>query len=706
MDPQEIEQELLKLLQNNGHKAFRPKEIARKLGLTDNRDYRRFRDVLARLESEDRIARIKGGRYTFARLPREATGILSVSPRGFGFVRLDEDQSEVFISSSSLLNALHGDRVAVRLLAPAEGDRKRAASVERVIERRCLQTVGTFEQYPSFGLVTSTDLRILPNIRVEPRHYAGAGPGDKVVVSIDRFDDPDAFPEGRILEVLGAEDAPGVADLALALGFGARVHFEPQVIAEAEQIDGTITTGHIANRLDLRDETVFTIDPEDAKDFDDAVHVRDLGGGQVEVGVHIADVSHYVHEGSAIDEEAFLRGTSIYMVERVFPMLPEHLSNEICTLAPQVERLTFSCIMRLNRDGKVLDSRITESVIRSRRRLTYEEAQRLIDGEEPDDEVAQAIRRAAGFAAGLTARRMAAGSVDFETPEVRVLLDEHGKPTAIIRKHRLAAHRLIEEFMLLANRTVSEVAASRVPEPGFVFRVHGDPDRDRIIALADYVRLFGMELDHRNGKVKSQALNALLDQARGTPQELVVEEAVLRSMAKAHYTPNNAGHFGLGFTHYCHFTSPIRRYPDLLVHRILKACLAGTVRPKEDTVTELSRRSDHCSEMERLADTIGRESIKLKQVEFLRDHIGEQSRGVVTGLANFGAFVELEEWLVEGLVHVRDMNDYYEYDERRLALIGSKGKVIRVGDLVEVVIAEADPETRRVDFVFAPGSGF
>lgn len=706
MDPQAIEQEILKLLQNNGHKAFRPKEIARKLGLHDNRDYRTFREILARLESEDRIARIKGGRYTFARMPREATGVLSVSPRGFGFVRLDEDQSEVFISSSSLLNALHGDRVAVRLLAPAEGDRKRAASVERVVERRCLQTVGTFEPYASFSLVKSTDLRILPNIRVEPAHFKGARPGDKVVVSIDRFDDPDAFPEGRVLEVLGADDVPGVADLALALGFGARVHFESGVLAEAERIELSITPPVIAQRLDLRNETVFTIDPEDAKDFDDAIHVHDLGGGHVEVGVHIADVSHYVREGSSIDEEAFLRGTSIYMVERVFPMLPEHLSNQICTLAPQVDRLTFSCIMRLNREGDVLDRRITESVIRSKRRLTYEEAQRLIDGEEPDDEVAHAIRRAAGIAAGLTARRMAAGSVDFDTPEVRVVLDDQGKPVEIVRKHRLAAHRLIEEFMLLANRSVTEFVAERDPEPGFVFRVHGDPDRDRIIALADYVRLFGMELVHRNGKVKSQALNALLDQARGTPQELVVEQAVLRAMAKAHYTPNNIGHFGLGFAHYCHFTSPIRRYPDLMAHRILKACLTGTVKPREETVTDLSRRSEHCSEMERLADTVGRESVKLKQVEFLREHIGEQSRGVVTGLTAFGAFVELEEWLVEGLVHVRDMDDYYEYDERRYALVGSKGKMIRVGDLVEVIIAEADLETRRVDFVFAPGSGF
>ncbi|MEM0962634.1 MAG: ribonuclease R, partial [Bacteroidota bacterium] len=526
--------------------------------------------------------------------------------------------------------------------------------------------------------------------------------GDKVVVTIDVFDDPRASPEGTIVDVLGPADAPGVDVLALAMAHGAPSDFPEEVEAYASKITDGITKTEIGRRLDLRDAPVFTIDPEDAKDFDDAIHTRDLGDGLIQVGVHIADVSHYVRSGDAIDQEALDRATSTYLVDRVIPMLPEVLSNGVCSLRPREDKLAYSCILTVDGGGNVHRWEIRETVIHSKERFTYDSAQAVLDGR--DHPLADEIRRAGTLARTLTKKRMADGAIDFDVPEVRVQLDAEGQPVAIYEKERKAANRLIEEFMLLANQAVAMEASKR--EVPFVYRIHAPPDRQRIASLADYVKTFGYSLPHQHGDVRRDDLNRLLRKVKGTPEAPVIEQASIRSMSKAIYSPDNVGHYGLGFEHYAHFTSPIRRYPDLIAHRVLKRVLgqqSGAL-PTEET---LESQAKHCSEREREAAEAERESVRLKQVEYAAQHLGDIFDGVVVGVTRFGVFVQMRPILVEGLVHVREMaGDYWEYDERRYVLVGKNtGRRIRVGDPCRVRIDAADPETRRVDLAFEEPPG-
>jgi ribonuclease R len=502
-----------------------------------------------------------------------------------------------------------------------------------------------------------------------------------------------------VLQVLGPASDPATRVLALALSYDARADFPADVLAEASALPQTIPAPEIARRRDLRDRRVFTIDPVDAKDFDDALHIDLLPNGHFEVGVHIADVGYYVRPETALDREAFARATSIYLVDRVLPMLPEPLSNGACSLRPHEDKLAFSCLMEVTPEGRLRRYEIVETVIHSHHRFTYEEAQALLDDPGSEHPFATDLHRAGRLAAALTRKRFDEGSIDFDLPEVRVELDAAGKPLRIYVKERKASNRLIEEFMLLANRTVTEhIATYSQPRP-FVYRIHEPPDPEKIRQLARYVRTLGyqLELDKR-GNITAKTLNALLEQVKGTPQAPVVEEAALRSMAKARYSTANPGHYGLGFTHYTHFTSPIRRYPDLIAHRLLKQYAAGGADPDPEA---LQAQCDHCSERERAAETAERESVKLKQVEYIQQHLGEQFDGIISSVATFGLFVELTANLVEGLVHVRDMgDDYFEYDERTYRLVGQyTGRSYRIGQTVTVQVVRANLETRAVDFV-------
>lgn len=697
--PSEIRLAVLKLLRNHGTRAFRPKELAKSLGYKRHDDYRAFHEVLAGLVAEGLVMEGKGGRVQYRPKPARLEGTIRVHPKGFAFVKVEGEEEDLYVSEHNVGTALDGDRVRIGMLAPRRGDRRREAEVLAVIERKRTQAVGTFWPRGAVAFVTPDDQRLVHSILIEREAFGEARAGDKVVASIDAFDDRHEMPVGRVLQVLGPASDPATRVLALALSYDARADFPADVLAAAAAIPDTLPASEIARRRDLRAKRVFTIDPVDAKDFDDALHLDLLPNGHFEVGVHIADVSHYVRPGTALDREAFIRATSVYLVDRVLPMLPEKLSNGVCSLRPHEDKLAFSCLMEVTPEGYVRRYEIAETVIHSHQRFTYEEAQALLEDPGSEHPFAADLHRAGRLAAALTRRRFAEGAIDFDLPEVRVELDAAGTPVRICVKERKASNRLIEEFMLLANRTVTEHIATYNQARAFVYRIHEPPNPEKIRQLAQYVRALGYKLElDANGNITSKALNALLEQVKGTPQAPVIEEAALRSMAKARYSTANPGHYGLGFTHYTHFTSPIRRYPDLIAHRLLKHYAAGGDDANPDL---LQQQCDHCSERERAAQTAERESVKLKQVEYIRQHLGEQFDGIISGVATFGIFVELTANLVEGLVHVRDLgDDYFEYDERTYRLVGQyTGRSYRIGQAVTVQVVRADLETREVDFV-------
>ena len=707
-----LREQILSFLKAHAKRAYRAKEISRALQITDNNDYQAFLATIDALRDEGAVARGNGNRIQHKKkvTKGDATGTIRITAQGHGFVTLDAPEdlagTDVFVPPGRTFTALDKDRVRVGLAADRRGrpaDQLREAEVLGVIERGRAQTVGTFTVTGKSGWVKPDDNRLGHDVYIARDDRNGATPGDKVVASIDSFEDPKAAPEGRVLQVIGRAGEPGVDVLALALAHGAPSDFPKEVEHAAEQIGIGITDEEIARREDLRDYPVFTIDPVDAKDFDDAIHTRDLGDGLVEVGVHIADVSHYVTPGSAIDAEGYDRATSTYLVDRVIPMLPEALSNGVCSLRPHEDKLAYSCILTLDWGGTVHSHRFVETVIHSKHRFTYESAQAVLDGD--DDTMIEEIDRAGDLAATLTERRMAEGAIDFDVPEVRVVLGDDGQPVDIIIKERKATNRLIEEFMLLANRAVAQEASKR--QRPLVYRIHDSPDAERIEALADYVKPFGYTLKHDDGHVERAALNHLLQQVKGKPEAPVIEQAAIRSMSKAVYSPHNIGHYGLGFEHYAHFTSPIRRYPDLIVHRLMKAYVAGAKAKGLPTTEDLEAQAKHCSAREREATEAERESIKLKQVEYAAQHLGEVFDGVVVGVTKFGVFVEMKAILTEGLVHVREMGgDYWEYDPTRYALLGrNTGRRIQTGDACRVKIVAADPETRRIDLLFedAPG---
>ena len=653
-----------------------------------------------------------GRKYTAKGDTRHRTGILSCHAQGYGFIqsRTPSGDEEFFIREPHMGEALHGDLVRVAVAARAPSDKKRECEVVEVVERRCTQVVGTFHHRTDFAFVEPDDQRILQDVYVSPGAFGGAKDGEKVVVSIDHFDDRKASPEGRILRVIGSADDPKVRVLSLAMSMNVKADFPDAVEAEADEIPVEIPNAEIERRRDLRDKPIFTIDPVDAKDFDDAIHIEKLENGHYEVGVHIADVSHYVRPDTAIDEEALERGTSVYLVDRTIPMLPEKLSNQVCSLRPQEDKLAFSILMEVTPQGNVEDYELCETVIHSQERLTYDRAQDYIDGGYPDDKMAPDVVQANRLAKTLTKKRMREGAIDFGSDEVNVILNEDGTPTNIVRKKRTDANRLIEEFMLLANRTV----AKHIAVPGhmerhrtngteedplpFVYRVHDDPDGEKIRQLAEYVRVFGHGLPLTSGNATSSDLADLIEAVQNEPEEQVIVRAALRAMSKAKYAVGNIGHYGLGFDYYTHFTSPIRRYPDLMVHRLLKRYARGDG-PAD--VEDLAARCEHCSEQERNAEEAERESVKLKQVEYVKNHVGETFDGVVSGVTKFGVFVEITDLLVEGLVHVRDMNDYYVYDESTYTLRGeNNGKTYRPGNSVRIKVANASVENREIDLLF------
>ncbi|MFK7844354.1 MAG: ribonuclease R [Rhodothermales bacterium] len=714
------------VLRNNGQQAFRPKELAKIINTQSREDFLLFRKALDDLVEKGQVRRVKGNRFMYkGKQDETAEGIIHINRDGYGFVEIEGQDQDIFVKRTRINTARDGDRVRIRIeqekiesrqtrgrfggrnkgrqsdkgrQADKGRSRRRTAVVSEVIERNRSTVIGTVNYYNKIWFVVPDDVRFNQSVFLTNVPDGKLNPGDKVEAKLGEFDAFRQAFRATLQHVFGPSDDPNVLMEALIQFFGLPQAFPHAVEAEAKKVSVEIPEAALAGRLDLRDKDIFTIDPDDAKDFDDAIHITPLPKNRYEVGVHIADVSHYVKPGSEIDDEARDRATSIYLADRVIPMLPESLSNVVCSLRPGEDKLTFTCLMEVDLQGNLHKFSFHETVIHSKHRFTYADAQLLIDDSSATHALDKEVRLAAQIARAFTKTRFKNGSVEFDLPETRVKLDENGAPVAIVRKEIKEANRLIEEFMLLANQCAAKaVERPDKPTPDYVYRVHDKPNAERIQQLGNYLKTFGLDMKLEEGIVSSELLNSILAKAKGTPTEAVVKMASLRAMAKAVYTIENIGHYGLGFSHYTHFTSPIRRYPDLLVHRILKQTLLNKKGYKEDLVALCK----HCSEMEKKAEEAERVSTRQKQVLYAVDHIGASFDGLITSVTKFGVFVELQGLWLDGLVHVKDLEgDYYEFDENRYALVGSNtGKTYRPGDTMRVTLVRATPSTREIELM-------
>ncbi|MBU3699431.1 MAG: ribonuclease R [Candidatus Kapabacteria bacterium] len=669
-------------------------------------DYEHLRSLLEQMAQEGAITRMSRRRYG---LPHRAEGTLQgvfAMHHDNGMVRTDDPAVPVVhVRRHDMDTALDGDTVCVRLHAQAPGRKPRGEIVE-IISRAEHVITGSLDIDGSFAYLIPDDARYHVDFLVSEVNLKGARPGDKVVGTLARWTHDHAAPEAVITEVIGTSGSAAVEFAAILKEFRLPTSFPPEVEAEAHQHDepsGDPPKG----RTDLRDVTIITIDPEDARDFDDALSLTVLDNGNVELGVHIADVSHYVPEGSALDKQALERGNSTYLVDCVVPMLPEHLSNNICSLVPDRPRNAFSVFMEFTPAGERTKYRIEETLIRSTRRFTYDEAQRIILGEPGDHE--DLLRQLRQLAEVLFARRVNAGGIDFETEEVKFLLDESKMPTRAVIKRRTESTSLVEECMLAANRCVAEHMHQLRKKwklrdlPPYLYRVHDKPDAEKISNAVGIIRTLGFDVP--SGQLAPSNINAILRQAQGKVEQPVVNTLLLRSMAKAVYADYNIGHFGLGFDDYAHFTSPIRRYPDLVVHRLLKEYAKGQpdARRLRQLENIVSYAGDQCSATERSSIEAERASVKLAQTILAREHVGSDHVGYVTGVATFGVFITIKDLMIEGLLHIRDIDDdYYVFDEQRMRIYGRRTRrVFRYGSLVRVRIAKANTEKRMIDLVMS-----
>ena len=716
--------EILRFLKEHPNQIYKSRELAKKMHIA-NRDYQIFKRIVRQLAERSEISRYKGNRYGHHRKLSVVTGILHVKTQGYGFLLRDDGGEEVFINQRNMGTALHRDRVRVELWAQAV-DKLPEGKVIEVLERGNRRLVGTFQEGRTYYYVVPDELKIGKDICIGEKDIGKAQAGQKVVVEVVKWDDYRRLPEGRIVKILGNLDEKGVDILSVIHSFNLPLAFPKAVEKEAKQISQDIESTSYDDRLDLRDKLVFTIDPEDAKDFDDGVSLERLPNGNVLLGVHIADVSTFVASGSAIDREALRRGTSIYLVDRVIPMLPERLSSDLCSLRPNQDRLTYSVLMELSGDGTLQDYQIRESIIRSRHRLTYQQVQKMIDGFDMDDchagsdtgidrriaeqnhsteydhSLLEILAEMIQLSRRLMHRWREEGSIDFEIPEPKVILDEKGNVVDLQICERLESHILIEAFMLLANRTVAEhinhLRQQTHRKLPFVYRIHERPGGKKLAEFILFIQALGYTFQIGK-KVTPKKFQIFLEQIKGTTHEIIIEEVALRTMMKAIYSTHNVGHFGLAFKHYTHFTSPIRRYPDLVVHRLLKVYF-NTESPAPLLPITLSEICAIASEREIVAQSAERESIRAKQIEFMEKHLGDEFEGVISGVTSFGIFVEIPKYLVEGLVHIKDLNDdYYIYDGKNYRLVGQNhGKIYRLGHVVHVRVNRISREMRKIDF--------
>ncbi|WP_298734656.1 ribonuclease R [uncultured Chitinophaga sp.] len=629
-------------------------------------------------------------------------GLVEVTRSGMAFVIVEGLSKDILVKQKNLNTALDGDEVLVNVIRQqGKSTGRMEGMVTDILKRKKTEFTGTLDVNKGFAFLVPEKGAFVPDIYIPANALGEAKTGDKAVVRIVAWGEKTRKPVGEIVEILDASDTNDLAMKEILVESGFPLNFPDEVITELTRISEKITTTEIRKRKDFRKQLTFTIDPADAKDFDDAISIKKLRGGYYEIGVHIADVSHYVLPDTALDKEADKRATSVYLPDRVLPMLPEKISNELCSLRPHEDKLTFSAVFKMNEKGEIKDHWLGRTVIHSKHRFTYEEVQEIIEnGEGPYEEEILLLNK---IAQQLRRERFDEGAINFSSQEVRFQLDETGRPIGIVIKESKEAHQLIEEFMLLANRTVAEyVSKIKINKQSvpFPYRVHDTPDEEKLKVFSIFARKFGHKFDLDNPDSIARSFNKMLQLVKGRPEQHVLETIGIRTMAKAIYTTDNIGHYGLGFEHYCHFTSPIRRYPDVLVHRVLAQCLAGDIKPDK----QMEKKCKHSSEMERKAMDAERAANKYKQVEYMQQFIGETFEGVVSGVAHFGFWVETVDTKCEGLVSIHNLlaKDEFKHDESEYALIGlHTGRKFRIGDKVMIRVLAANMAKRQLDYDLA-----
>lgn len=668
------------------------------------RDRAELTRVMDALVEDGKVELTKKGKYIKSEKKYE-TGVFTSHPKGFGFVTIEGMDEDIFIPAEQVNGAMHMDTVQL-VISPTTGGKRREGTITKILSHGMNEVVGTYEDNKTFGFVVPDNPKIAKDIFIPKECSMGAVTGHKVIVAITDYGKDGKKPEGKVTEIIGHINDPGVDIMSLVKAYNIPVEFSPKIMRQVENVSNEVSEADMAGRLDLRDWQMVTIDGEDAKDLDDAVSLT-KEGDLYRLGVHIADVSNYVQEHSALDVEAEDRGTSVYLVDRVIPMLPHKLSNGICSLNAGENRLALSCIMMIDEKGKVVDHKIAETVIKVDRRMSYTSVKKILADQDKAEraeykELVPMFEMMEHVAAILRKKRMKRGSIDFDFPETKIILDKSGRPVDIKPYERNVATRMIEDFMLIANETVAQdYFWQEVP---FVYRTHENPDEEKIKKLSTFINNFGYTLHIGSDEVHPKELQKLLSKIEGTEEEPLISRLTLRSMKQAKYTTECTGHFGLATNYYCHFTSPIRRYPDLQIHRIIKDCLRGRMNAKKAEHYEkiLPEVAKHASEMERRADEAERETDKLKKVQYMKERLGQEFTGVISGVTSWGFYVELPN-TIEGLVHVTALEgDYFRFSEETYELIGEHTNIhYKLGQTVTVIAVDVDEVMRTIDFKLA-----
>lgn len=694
----EMRQKVIALFERNANRTFNYKQIASRLGLVPSEVRFNLEALLKELSEKGDLIAVERGKYKLKFRANHVEGIVDMTSSGNAYIVNDKTEEDVLVKAGNLNHALHGDTVRVLLYARSRNKRLEGEITE-VLQRKRTEFVGTVEMGKDYAFVVPDSTKMQVDLYIPKEKLNGAANGQKVIARLADWPERASSPFGEIIKILGNPGEHDVEIHSILAEYGLPYEFPPEVEAEAELIPMEIPEEEIAKRRDMRKVTTFTIDPVDAKDFDDALSLEKLNNGRWSVGIHIADVSHFVRPGSKIDEEAIERATSVYLVDRVVPMLPEKLSNGVCSLRPNEDKLTFSAIFEMDDDGKVYNRWFGRTAIHSDHRFAYEDAQAIIEGGEGP--LKDEIRTLDAMARIMRKQRMKDGAISFDKREVKFHLDESNSPTGVYFKESKEANKLIEEFMLLANREVASFVGKGKDGQNsgrtMVYRVHDDPDPTKLLDLANFVKQFGYSISTRGRKAISASLNRMLSQVKGNGEANMIETLTVRSMAKAIYTTQNVGHYGLAFDYYTHFTSPIRRYPDVIVHRILQDYLDKKPLPNVNTVEDLC---EHASEREKMASQAERESIKYMQAKYLEKFVGEEFAGVITGVTDWGVFVELNDNYCEGMIRIRDFkDDYYIYDEKNYQIIGeSSGRIYQLGDPMRIRVKNVDLEKKQIDF--------